>query len=179
MLPLHLWMPLGQPAERQATATQPESVPARRHPDHSAQRFADPAERRLVLDHPPAILQLLQLSHRRHGLIPQQCRTFDNGRPDGMAVGQDGDTSVALADARSCRSHRQDDSNTALLTPRRTRGDSWPHASQQQHTTGVGGVIGDSGGNCAGHFAGAHGACRRTRRCFYTCAEKRWHRSHG
>jgi len=34
-----------------------------------------------------------------------------------MAVGQDGDTSVALADARSCRSHRQDNSSTAPLTP--------------------------------------------------------------
>ena len=38
---------------------------------------------------------------------------------------------------------------------RRTWGDSWPYASQQQHTTGVGGVI----GNCAGHFDGALGAC--------------------
>ena len=35
-----VWMLLGQPAERQATATQPESVPARRHPDHSVDERA-------------------------------------------------------------------------------------------------------------------------------------------
>src|SRR6187200_2630402 len=111
-----------------------------------------------------------------------------------MAVGQDGLTWVALTGGHrldrvgptgsDTRQHRvvADRIGRAFeyrttYAARRTWGDSWPYASQQQHTTGVGGVIGDSGGDSAGHFDGAHGAwCRRTRRCLHTCPEERWHR---